>query len=71
MLFTVSMRPLLTKWKYALKIITALLCTFIIIQLLNWLGEIAKPEPKLRDQIKEKPLRVENFHDFLNGYNKS
>lgn len=72
MILTISVKHACEKWKGMLKTATAtLLFIFVIIRLLVWLGDFNIPERKLRDQIKEKPLRVECFDQIIFGYNNS
>jgi len=72
LIFTIAMRQACKKGKRILKTAAAaLILIFIIIRLLVWLADLGMPEPKLRDQIKEKPLRVEFLDEKNFGYHKS
>lgn len=71
MIFTIAMRHAWKKGKRILKTAAAaLILIFFLIRLLLWLADLGMPEPKLRDQIKEKPLRVEFLDEKSFGYNK-
>ena len=72
LIFTISLRHACEKGKGILKTAAAVLIVIlIIIRLLVWLANLNMPEPKLRDQIKEKPLRVEFLDEKRFGYNNS
>lgn len=71
MFVVVSMRSRLKGGKTFWRAAAAGVALAIIVLCLCWLGEKVTPAPKVRDPIKEKPLRVELCSPLPTGYNMS